>query len=111
MASPPPRSTSTAPATPAPVYAASSTGSNAVSGPAQQHVDRLEPVQRAQPHLAVPHRHVGPLGEVVAELGGEVRVLDVPGVVGGAGHDHRRGLGARPARPRPAWPAAPRRAR
>ena len=79
----PSRATSTAPATPEPVnVGVLDRVERRLGHTAQQHVDRFQPVERAQPHPPVAHRHVGSLGEVVAELGGQVGVLDVAGVVG-----------------------------
>ena len=45
--------------------------------PPVQHVDRLEPVERAQPHPPLAHDEVGALDEMHAELHREVRVVDV----------------------------------
>ena len=70
--------------------------------PAVQHVDRFEPVERAQPHAPLPHDEVGALDEVHAELHGEVRVVDVRRMVEAAGEQddararRRRRGGQRP---------------
>ena len=45
-------------------------------GPAQDHVDTLEPTERAHPHPAVAHRQVGALDQRVAEVGSQVGVLE-----------------------------------
>ena len=59
--------------------------------PAEQHVDRLQPAQRPQPHPTLAHDEIGALGEVQPEPGGEVRLLDVRRMVDAARqHDDAR---------------------
>ena len=53
----------------------------------QHDVDGLQPAQRPQPDPAVAHGQVGPLDEVVAEVAGQVGVLEVAGVAD-AGREH-----------------------
>ena len=45
-------------------------------GAAQDDVDAFEPAERAQPHAPVAHREVGGFDQRVAEIRGEVRVLE-----------------------------------
>ena len=78
----------------------------------QQDVDRLQAAERAQPDPTVADRQVAALGQVVAELLGQVRVLEVAGVAEAGREDD--GAAVRPVlrgqRGR-ARPAAPRRTR
>ena len=55
--------------------------------PPVEHVDRLQPVERAQPHAPLADDQVGALDEVHAELHREVRVVDVRRMVETAGED------------------------
>ncbi len=66
----------------------------ALGEPPEQHVDLLQALQRPQPHPPPPHHDVGRLGHVVAQPGGQVGVLDVARLVGGAGQHHRAGAAA-----------------
>ena len=69
--------------------------------PPVQHVDRLEPVERAQPHPPLAHHQIGALDEVHAELHGEVRVVDVRRMVEPAREQHdARAVGRRRRRQR-----------
>ena len=57
-------------------------------------VDRLQPGQGPQPHPAAPHGQVGPLDEVVAEVAGQVGVLEVAGVADARRQHHGPGVAA-----------------
>ena len=60
-----------------------------VVDPAEQHVDRLQAAERAQPDPTVADRQVAAFGQVVAELLGQVGVLEVARVAEAGREDDR----------------------